>query len=291
MGSEREIKIKIADIAISLDRDGTDLDLRLGQVYQPFFGDSQPDLSVHVKDNIPDLPLKEVIFDSSPVWTLYRDVDRSIIRVFPEERIPFLERMLVFDSELRSVYLHVRPNPMCSPLSFDPLMYPVGELLMVNYLARGRGAIVHGCGVARQERGLLFVGESGAGKSTLARLWDQEGTEVLSDDRIIVRKREDTFWMYGTPWHGDASFVSPRGVTLERMCFLRHEQENSLREIKAVDAVSRLITCSFLPHWDPQGMAFSMDLFTDLVAHVPCYELTFKPDKTAIELVKEIAGY
>ena len=164
MGSEREIKIKIADIAISLDRDGTDFDLRLGQVYQPFFGDSQPDLIVHVKDNIPDLPPKELIFDSSPVWTLYKHGDRSIIKVFPEERIPFVERMLVFDSELRSVYLYVRPNPMCSPLAFDPLMYPVGELLLVNYLAQGKGTIVHACGIDLKGLGNLFVGDSGAGK-------------------------------------------------------------------------------------------------------------------------------
>jgi hypothetical protein len=80
-------------------------------------------------------------------------------------------------------------------------------------------------------------------------------------------------------------------VRLERVLFLRHGQENSIKEIKGIDPVSRLITCSFLPHWDPQGMASSMDFFTDLAANIPCYEFTFKPDKSAIELVKEIARY
>ena len=126
----------------------------------------------------------------------------------------------------------------------------------------------------------------------MAHMWAQEGSEgVLSDDRIIVRKKGDRFWMYGTPWHGEAAFGSPRGVPLAGVFFLRHGRTNGAEPITGIDAVSRLITCSFLPHWDPQGMAFSMDFFTDLAAHVPCSEFTFKPDKTAIELVKGIAGY
>ena len=37
----------------------------------------------------------------------------------------------------------------------------------------------------------LFVGHSGAGKSTTTRLWTaREDVEVLSDDRIIVRRDE-----------------------------------------------------------------------------------------------------
>ena len=96
--------------------------------------------------------------------------------------------------------------------------------------------------------------------------------------------------MYGTPWHGEAPFASPRAVPLAGIFFLRHGPTNTAEPIARIDAVSRLITCSFLPHWDAEGMAFSMDFFTDLAAHIPCYEFTFKPDKTAIELVKEIAG-
>jgi serine kinase of HPr protein (carbohydrate metabolism regulator) len=94
------------------------------------------------------------------------------------------------------------------------------ELLMVNYLAQERGVIIHGCGIEKNGKGILFVGESGAGKSTLAKLWDQEdGVDVLSDDRIIVRKKGEQFWMYGTPWHGDAKFASPETVRLERILF------------------------------------------------------------------------
>jgi len=107
----------------------------------------------------------------------------------------------------------------------------------------------------------------------------------LSDDRTIVRKKGDQFWMYGTPWHGEAKFGSPRGVILERIFFLRHGQKNSIREIKGIDPVSQLLTCSFPPYWDPQGMAFTLEIFTDLTAHIPCQSLSFRPERSAIDQV------
>src|SRR5207237_1422736 len=51
---------------------------------------------------------------------------------------------------------------------------------------------LHGCGIVGPGGASnLFVGHSGAGKSTTTRLWTAlGGVEVLSDDRIIVRRDE-----------------------------------------------------------------------------------------------------
>jgi len=138
-------------------------------------------------------------------------------------------------------------------------------------------------------KGILFVGESGAGKSTLARMWGEEkGVEVLSDDRMIVRKRGGQLWMYGTPWHGNARFASSQGVILERIFFLKQGKENAIAETKGIERVSRLLTCSFPAHWDRQGMASALEIFTDLTVQVPCQELTFKPHRSLLDFVKRI---
>ncbi|HUT71652.1 MAG TPA: hypothetical protein VMW89_13345 [Desulfatiglandales bacterium] len=281
------VQIRIGEVSISIEGDAQTADWEIPPAYQPFIQYGKGDIEFHLHRGIPENLTGEKVFESPPVWSLYRKDDNSIIKI--SDTLSGLERILVFRSQFEKADLYF---PEQSGRFDDPFYGPTMELLMVNYLAQGRGAIVHACGIERKGRGILFVGDSGAGKSTMANMWAQEGREgVLSDDRIIVRKKGGRFWMYGTPWHGDASFVSPRCVILERVLLLRHGQENSIKEIKGIDPVSRLITCSFLPHWDPQGMAFSMDFFTDLAAHIPCYEFTFKPDKTAIELVKEIAGY
>jgi hypothetical protein len=73
-----------------------------------------------------------------------------------------------------------------------PLDYPVDELLIMHRLTREKAIELHGCGIVRADgTGNLFVGHSGAGKSTTTRLWmEREDVEILSDDRIIVRRDE-----------------------------------------------------------------------------------------------------
>jgi len=159
----------------------------------------------------------------------------------------------------------------------------------MHYLAQERGVILHACGIVIEDKGILFVGESGAGKSTLARLWDQErGVDILSDDRVIVRKHGREFRVYGTPWHGEAAFGSPREARLERIFFLSHGQENSTKEMTGLDPVSHLLTCSFPPLWDHQGMEFALEFFSQIAAHVPFQQLSFRPEKSALALVKKI---
>jgi hypothetical protein len=161
--------------------------------------------------------------------------------------------------------------------------------LIINWLARGRGAEIHACGLVDSlGKGHLFVGQSGAGKSTMARLWENEpGITVLSDDRIILRKKENTIWMYGTPWHGDADLASPARAPLKAVYFLEKGQENERILKKPSHSVSRLFVCSFPPYYNRDGLDFSLRFLEEVVKNVPCYELRFKPDKRVVEFINE----
>jgi len=279
-------QIRIAEVGISIEGDAEKSEWQTPQAYSPFIEPGETDISLRLHRGIPDSLTGKKVFDSPPIWTLYRHDGTSIIKIF--DKFAGLERTLVWSNNVEKADLYFPEKPS---RFYDPFYGPTMELLMVNYLAQGWGVIIHSCGIAWNEKGILFVGESGAGKSTLAEMWAEEnGVEVLSDDRIIVRKKGDIFWMYGTPWHGDAPYSSPRGVSLEGIFFLKHGRKNSVKKLKGAEPILSFLTCSFPPYWDPDGMAFALDLFTDLAAHVPCHELAFRPDKTVIELVKEIAG-
>jgi hypothetical protein len=199
--------------------------------------------------------------------------------------MPDLNRTLVLPSPIKKAELYFNEK---APRFLDPFFGPTLELLMVHTLAEGKGAIIHACGISRNRKGILFVGESGAGKSTLAKMWDQEpGVDVLSDDRNVVRKKGDRFWAHGTPWHGDAKFASAESVVLERIFFLKQGKENAINEIKGIHPVSLFLTTSFPPYWDANGMAFTLEMLTDLTTQVPCQELTFRPDRSIIDFVLE----
>jgi hypothetical protein len=212
------------------------------------------------------------------MWSLYRDRDTNVIVCFPDK--PEFEGTLVFKKDLKNADLYVGKG------GFDLFSAPALELLMINHLAQGHGLILHACGVVHADKGLLFVGDSGAGKSTMASLWaGEKGVEVLSDDRTIVRKRGNEFWMHGTPWHGEGKFGSPGSAKVEKVFFIGHGEENAVREVKGVDAAARLLTCSFPPYWDPEGMAFSLGFVGDLTAVVACRELSFRPDGSVVEFL------
>ncbi|TET41088.1 MAG: hypothetical protein E3J63_02515 [Elusimicrobia bacterium] len=108
---------------------------------------------------------------------------------------------------------------------------------------------------------------------------------ILSDDRMIIRKKNARFWIYGTPWHGDARVYSPETAHLEKIFFLKHARKIMLKKLSPVEATSRLIVCSFPTFWDKKGMEFTLRFCAELVKKIPCYELGFVPDESILDFV------
>jgi len=278
------LAIKIGDVAISIEGKVFG---EIAPAYLLFTGQGKTDISLRLHLGIPDVAVGEMVFESPPIWTLYRENGTSLIRLFPE--MADLQRTLFLPHHLKHADLYFANN--CIRF-MNPYFGPTMELLLMHYLAQERGVILHACGIIIEDGGILFLGESGAGKSTLARMWAQEnGVDILSDDRVIVRKQGCEFRIYGTPWHGEAAFASPREARLERIFFLSHGQENSVKDMKGLNPVSHLLTCSFPPLWDFQGMQFVLEFFSQLAAQVPCQELSFRPEKGALALVKKISKW
>ena len=277
----KNLVIRIGDVAVSLEGQVSG---EIAPAYLPFVAQGKTDISLRLQCGIPELVVEKKVFESPPIWTLYRENGASIVRLFPE--MGELQRTLFLPHHLKHADLCFADD---SIRFIDPYFGPIIELLLMHYLAQERGVILHACGIVIEDKGILFVGESGAGKSTLARLWDQEsGVDILSDDRVIVRKQGREFRVYGTPWHGEAAFGSPREARLERIFFLSHGQENSTKEMTGLDPVSHLLTCSFPPLWDHLGMEFALEFFSQIAAHVPFQELSFRPEKSVVALVKKI---
>ena len=282
----KRFAIRIADVPIAVESDARLPDWEILPAYRPFVSDRDAEIVLGLHSGIPDIPTGRQVFDSSPIWTLDSHDDTSVFKMF--NHFTGLKRMLVLPPDLRRADLYFEEK---YDHFMGPFAGPAMELLMINYLARAGGAILHACSIARRGKGYLFAGESGAGKSTLATLWDrQQGVEVLSDDRTIVRKQDGQFWMYGTPWHGETPFGSPRGMKLEKVFFLRHGQKNAIQPLSRAASVLRLLQCSFPPFWDAAGMESAMALFEVLATRISCIELTFKPDDSAIEFLEDVVN-
>jgi len=278
------IQFAIGGINISVEGDSEPAALDIPSAYRPFVKGGKADvtLRLHEKTLVPTAGKK--IFESPPIWSLYRNNGTSILRIF--EKMPGYGRTLILPQHIENTDLYF-DDPTGN--YYNPFLGPTIELLMVNYLAQGRGVILHGCGIKHDDCGFLFVGESGAGKTTMAKIWSQESdVEVLSDDRTIVRKKDGHFVMYGTPWHGEGKFGSPGSVKLDQIFFIKHAGVNSILESNKAHSVTQFLQCSFPTFWDSAGMEYSMDVFSDLAATIPCRMLSFKPDAGIVEFVDNL---
>lgn len=232
-----------------------------------------------------DVEVDNQVFDVKELWSLGFWQDHTVIKRFAEKRLARLA-LLQPDMHAGEVY-RVGDATIESGLYAHPLLYPLDMLLYVCALSQGRGVMLHSAGVIDRGLGRIFVGHSSAGKSTTARLWHaQDGVQVLNDDRIILRQRDGRFWMYGTPWHGELGVISAQAAPVEGLYLLARDQINRLKPLKPVEAVARLLSCSISTFWDATGMEFTMRFLDELVQQVPCFELGFVPDASAVDFVR-----
>lgn len=253
--------------------------------YLPFLSERQPDVRLQIYSGfLPSWNTSSPVFETHGLWSLYWDDGRWVLACMPVNGEPLLVAIFAPDFCSGNVYLRI---PWAEQKMRCPLSYPLDELLFINLLARQRGVLVHAFAVKDGNEGLLFAGVSEAGKSTSARIWQQQqGVTLLSDDRVILRKRDGQFWMYGTPWHGDARIASPEGGPLNRIFVIQHAPQNYAVKLSAVEMAAHLLVRAFPTFWYAEGMDFALKFLDELVQTVPCYELGFVPDSSVVDFVR-----
>jgi hypothetical protein len=270
-----------------------DMPVALDPEHKPFLLPSTANHACHFELDIAwteslAFPKVHPSFSSGGLWSAYASQTGTKFYFSSSAIGPVPYKAAWFDPafERGHVVLNREAFPVESPVF--PLEYPLDELVMMHRLALGEGVEVHALGLEdRNGSGYLFLGHSGAGKSTTARLWMAEpDVNLLSDDRIILRKHDDKFWMYGTPWHGDAGVASPGHAPLSAIFLLEQSSANELAPISASTAAAELFARAFVPHYLESGIQFTLSFLDQITRSVPCSILRFTPTSSAVEAVR-----
>ena len=283
----RQGAVRIADMVFAFEVDHADICFDEDRLSTLFLSTEKPDVTILKRSTaIPQSILNEAhpIFTSGDMWSLQKTRDKTLLAQMHPHSSLLTDRLLMFDPEFTHGEFFVRRGPRTTIL-LDPLLYPLGQVLMVCLLSQGRGLMFHAVGIESDGKGYLLVGNSGHGKSTMAGLWKDTG-RILNDDRIVVRYQNDRFWMYSTPWHGTNVEVSAERAPLNTIFVLAHGTEHSARPLSREEAWSCLLQRSFPPLWSKQGMQFTMDFLADLTGKIPSYELEFLPQETVVDFIQ-----
>lgn len=149
------------------------------------------------------------------------------------------------------------------------------------------GLILHASVINWQGNGILFSAPSGTGKSTQAALWAEfESAQILNGDRAVIRKQQEGFTVYGSPYAGTSGIYTTGSVPVRCIVLLSQDAENSIHRLTPREAFLCLYQQCTVHSWDPLFVESISDLLQDLASHVEVYHLACRPDQAAVELLK-----
>ena len=128
------------------------------------------------------------------------------------------------------------------------------------------------------------------GKSTTARFWEARGFTMLSDERLVVRTDRTPPIVYGTPWHGDAEIASPASGPLGGVFLLRQATAHSTIRLAPPAAAAQLLSCAFLPFYDPDAVSHTVDAVERIVASTDVSVLSFAADPSIVDFVTTLGN-
>ena len=219
------IKIEIADICVGLNLDDARISRQILDRYVAFLSpNGKPEVTVQV----------EV---------------REGVQFVPEQgplviNLTFRNASLTFESHFERGFMNVITGD--GYLLVASHRSTVENFLRVLYAWRciyQGGLLVHSAGVIKDGKAFVFFGPSGSGKTTIARLLSDQ--TILSDDLVIIKKRNGNYKAYGVPFRGDVP-EAPRTnaqANLHGVFRLKKDTSHFTKPLGHSQAVAELISC------------------------------------------------
>ncbi len=273
--------------------------LQVVERFNNFFyrGNQRPDILIDIEivDKLPKISNAKPVFityhfqDKSENWRLLKKVNTYIYKCPLEDK----KQVMLVNKTFNRVKAYLLPKKNKGRVwNISDIIYDFLQVLLINYFARrNQGIFTHSVGIKDLDgRGLLFAGKSGAGKSTTARIWHKHSRAmVLNDDRIIIRKLNGKFFIYGSPWHGEFSdYLASRieSAPLKRIFFIHHSPKNIATGISPKPAFNLLYPALFPTFWDKDCLENIASFCDDLVKNVSCCSLGFVNNEKVINFAR-----
>ena len=137
------------------------------------------------------------------------------------------------------------------------------------------GLMLHASAVMVDGQVSLFSGQCGMGKSTHAKLYlDMLGEKatIINDDKPILRRTQDGWYAYGTPWCGKDGINRNAKGPVTGICFLQRG-DSKISRLEPKESVARILMQTQYYQTDKKQMLQLLSLVDRLAREVPIFEL------------------
>ncbi|OIP04890.1 MAG: hypothetical protein AUJ97_02115 [Bacteroidetes bacterium CG2_30_32_10] len=299
MTTQKQFQLKIANNIISV----SSIDDKIFLIIPPSIfhfvinNNEKPSVFINVISHIPEkFNNNKVLFladkeknkdydNFSPYnWCICAIDDTRFIKIFTEGNINNPEIIASFDENAMHWIVYVEKyNQIDEVIKIDPFIYPLGPLMMYYITTYNDGLMIHAAGIIDNDKGYIFSGMSGVGKTTITKIWNNEKAFIINDDRLIISKNIDKYYIYNTPMN----YIDDSKVgTLKNIFLLKQSSKNYAKKLNGSQSVAQLMSHCIQHNYDGSIVSGLLTLCSDICHRISVYELGFVPDKSIVQFIR-----
>jgi hypothetical protein len=292
--NNNSFSLRIADFIIRIQT-GDSTPIALEDSYLPFSIDENPEnieLNIETFAQVPPeiLPRTKPIFtaenENGSYFSVYQTQNNIQVVVYNQHLKNHVQQILMFDESLKTAKIFTAVSDISA--HYFPLVYPTGPLLLYYLTLTQEAVMIHASGVFDGNKGRLFTGFSGRGKSTMASIWKNAGHQIINDDRILIRKLQDGYYMYNTPMpYADI----PKKSRIDEIYLISHAMQNHCAQKSGAIALAQVMAFCIQQSFSAEHLNHLLEFLTGLSQEIRIFELGFVPNEQIIPFITANENY
>lgn len=172
------------------------------------------------------------------------------------------------------------------PTNYNTIEYGVTGSLFNRYLLKYDGCMLHSSAVVVDGYAYLFSADSGTGKSTHTGLWLEHFKDkafIINDDKPAIRKIDNQWYVYGTPWSGKTDQNVNVKAKLGGIVFIERSENNWIRDLEAAEAIPLFFNQTIRRMKTEQNMDLVLTMMERVLTENPLYKMGCNISDEAVE--------
>ena len=147
--------------------------------------------------------------------------------------------------------------------------------------------MLHGVLMEWNNKGIVLTAPSGTGKTTHAHLWrEKENALIVNGDRVLLKKINEHWYAFGTPWCGSSGECINRKVSLDSIVFLSRGESNFVEKTAPISSIKKMLPRIIAPKWHKNYSKTAVELSIQCLEDIPLYDLHCLPNYKSVEVLK-----